>query len=167
MKYKEHWIRTKHHCVILVPLSFLIGRMGLKIPALKFRWLLLVSKETIGKKNFMISRKWKIFFSSFFFFFFFNGHTHSIWRFPGQGWNPSHCSRSLNPLHQARDQTCASDWPESLQLDSQPTVPTGNSGNNFFFFFFKPVQIKKVQLGQEWKKLCCKLVTVSKLYLRA
>ena len=43
---------------------------------------------------------------------FFNGHTHGLWRFPGQGWNQScscdlwwHKARSFNPLHQARDWT--------------------------------------------------------------
>ena len=52
-----------------------------------------------------------------FYFYFFNGYTHSIWRFLGQGLNPS-CSHNLchgstntgsfNPLCQAGDQTRAS-----------------------------------------------------------
>ena len=50
-------------------------------------------------------------------FFFFNGHTHGIWKFPGQGLNLSHsynqchsCSnaRSFNPSCWSRDQTHAS-----------------------------------------------------------
>ena len=44
--------------------------------------------------------------------FFFNGHTHRIWKFPGQGLNLSCscdlCHRSFNPLHQAGYGTHAS-----------------------------------------------------------
>ena len=42
---------------------------------------------------------------------FFNGHNGGIWKLLGQRLNPSHscCNTgSFNPLHQARDQTCAS-----------------------------------------------------------
>ena len=51
------------------------------------------------------------------FFLFFNGHTCSVWKFLGQGLNPScscdlchRCSNtgSFHPLHWARDQTCTS-----------------------------------------------------------
>lgn len=45
----------------------------------------------------------------FFLFFFFNCCTHSIWKFPNQGWNPSSSRdlqlwqcRILNPLHHSR-----------------------------------------------------------------
>ena len=51
------------------------------------------------------------------FFFFFKHHTHSIWKFLGQGLNPSHIcdlchswgnAESFNSLCQAGIQTCAS-----------------------------------------------------------
>lgn len=45
------------------------------------------------------------FFSFSFFFFFFNGQTYSIWKFLGQGLNPSlNCSNaiSFNPVHRVR-----------------------------------------------------------------
>ena len=45
--------------------------------------------------------------------FFFNGHTHGMWKFPGQGMNPSHSyscgsARSFNPLCQAGERTWTS-----------------------------------------------------------
>ena len=50
-----------------------------------------------------------------FFFLSFQGHTQSIWRFPGQGLNQNYSCwpiaqpqqfQILNPLSEARDQTC-------------------------------------------------------------
>ena len=58
---------------------------------------------------------------------FFNGCTCGIWKFLGQGLNPSHScnpcrwcgsAESFDPLCQARDWTCTSMGPELLQLDS-------------------------------------------------
>ena len=49
----------------------------------------------------------------FFFFFFFNGHTRSIWKFPGQGfrdwiWAIAGNAWSFNPMCQLGDWTCTS-----------------------------------------------------------
>ena len=65
--------------------------------------------------------------------FFFNVCTYGIWKFLGQGPNPSHsCSsaRSFNPLCWARDWTCSSAVAELLQ-----------SGSFFFLFFFSGLNL--------------------------
>ena len=54
-------------------------------------------------------------------FFLINGHTHSIWKFPGQGLNPSHSwgnTKSFNPLHQAggRTHTSAATWAPAVRF---------------------------------------------------
>ena len=84
----------------------------------------------------------------FFFFFFLNNCAYSIWKFPGQGLNPSHScdlphnfsyARSFNLWCRARDhiKTMPPKWPEPLQSDSQPTVPQWE----LLFFLFYIVEI--------------------------
>ena len=81
-----------------------------------------------------------------YFFFLFVWHTHSIWKFPGQGWHPS-CSCDLhhsfsntspfNPLRWAResnppvcsDPSCCKDNTGSLTH-----CPTAGTPKYFFFF---------------------------------
>ena len=54
---------------------------------------------------------------SVFFFFFFFGHTHGMWKFPGQGWMSCSCNlhhscsntKSSTHLGGARDQTCTTE----------------------------------------------------------
>ena len=78
---------------------------------------------------------------------FFNGHICSVWKFLGQGLNPScscdlgpSCSnaRTFNPLHRAGDQTRTSAATQVAVVGFLThCITVGTPGSSFFFFNVK------------------------------
>ena len=63
-------------------------------------------------------------------------YTRSVWKFPGQGLNPSHsCSntRSFTPLRGAGNWTLASTATRAAAVNSQPTAPQWKLPKDLFF----------------------------------
>ena len=75
----------------------------------------------------------------FFSFLFLNGHTHGIWKFPGQGLNPSHGygnARSLTHCAKPGIKPTPQQQQEPLQRQRWILDPLHHSGNSFFHFYF-------------------------------
>ena len=57
-----------------------------------------------------------------------HGQIQNIWKFPGQGLNPSHNAKSFHPPSQARDQTPFCSDPSHCSWILNPLCHSGNSG---------------------------------------
>ena len=111
IKFRGWW---NIHLALASPCQ--VGNGGLIFPGTQ-KEVVFLSRSQDYSSTFVIQSM--LFFS--FFFFYFYGYTHSLWKFPGQGLNPScTCSNAESLIHCARlgMEPIPPQQPELLQLDS-------------------------------------------------